>query len=93
MNLTTSSGLSLSVENLSFQTVNRFSGHAICDGFDLLTVNGLVSLSFEEFNELVPATLFVEIVNVLDATAQKMADDDLAERMEARAAYRVACHG
>lgn len=93
MKLVTRSGLSLTVKNLSFQVTNLFSGHAICNGFDLLTVGGQVSFSFEEYNEIAPAALYVEINDALDEAAQKLADDELASALQDRADYRVACHG
>jgi hypothetical protein len=93
MNIVSSSGLSLSIKNLSFQVTDLFSGHAFCNGFDSLIVGGMLSLSFEEVNELLPAPLFVDIVKALDSAAQSAADDDLANELEARNDYRIACHG
>lgn len=93
MNLVTRSGLSLKVKNLSFQVTNLFSGHAICNGFDLLTVNDAVSFSFEEYNEAAPAAQYVEINDALDEAAQKMADDELASALQDRHDYRALCHG
>ena len=93
MNLTTSSGLALTVKNLSYGISDLIAGTAYCSGFDLLTVNGKVALSFEEFNEVVCAAQYVEINNALDEAAQKLADDELATDLQARHDYRAACHG
>jgi hypothetical protein len=61
----------LIVRGLSFETTNTLTGEAICAGFDLLVIDGIIEVnSIDELFEHCAGKAYNEIMTALNAQAQ-----------------------